>query len=170
MRNALTPTRFVPISLTDARDHFTCDGRLRRRTLMFSVPISTQTDGVWCQSCTGHSRGGGGSAHASPNNFLNRTPTKTGLQVCGAAAGSTDCGRVHVDPAVMKHLSLLSNDPSAGIFVRLIGSLSLILSSSPQTGESTSFTQASKTPFFPPIRLCFPGARLFLFESQPNGL
>lgn len=55
---------------------------------------------------------------------------------------------VHVDPAVMKHLSLLSNDPSAGMSVCLTGSLSLILSPSPQTGESTSFTQASKTPFF----------------------
>lgn len=69
---------------------------------------------------------------------------------------------------ILKYLSLLSNDPSAGMTVCLTGSLLLILSSSPQTGESTSFTQASKTPFFPPSLMTLLPRRSCLFLWIPT--
>lgn len=73
--------------------------------------------------------------------------------------------------AVIWHLSLLWNDPSAGMSVCITGILSLILSSIPQMSKSASFTQASKAqPNFSPIWLCFPRGSVFSFESQPNRL
>lgn len=73
--------------------------------------------------------------------------------------------------AVMWHLSLLWNDPSAGMSVCITGIRSLILSSTPQMSKSASFTQASKAlPNFSPIWLCFPGVCLSLWIPTKQAL
>lgn len=170
--------------LTNALAHFTRDGRLRRRTLVFSVPICTQTDGVRSVGAAlAAPRGGGGgwwlSTHTSPNNFLNtqhccwRTPTKTGLQVwCAAGLDPLICSsegaRAARGPCSDEAL-VLAVKWSICRYVCL-GSLSLILSSSPQTGESTSFTQASKTPFFPSHTTWLPRRSRLSLWIQPNRL
>lgn len=182
MMNALTATYLIILPVTAA-----CRGAPRCSQCQFAHSPSDRCC-LECESCTSPSQEAAihsyiSKQHLKTQQWRHRTPVlslkqcfKSAFVLSSRTSGwieSTDldlggCKVVHVDPAVMEHLSLLSNGPSAGMSVCLTGSLSLILSSSPQTGKSSSFTQASKTPFPPSFPHDFTSQEVVSFPLNPN--